>query len=107
MEVKRFHTIWESDDKQSAWSIISDIFSFKYQCSKGCYISYVKGRLFRFIWKNKRDKIRREGLYHDHEKGGLRMTDIETMNQTSEISRDTKTGTGGPSQLEIYSRLYF
>ena len=26
-------------------------------------ISNIKGRLFRFIWKNKRDKIRREGLY--------------------------------------------
>ena len=39
----------------------------------------VKGRLFRFIWKNKRDKIRREGLYQDYEKGGLCMTDIETM----------------------------
>jgi len=42
-------------------------------------ISNVKGRLFRFIWKNKRDKIRREELYQDYEKGGLRMTDIETM----------------------------
>ena len=42
-------------------------------------ISNVKGRLFRFIWKNKRDKIRREGLYQDYDKGRLRMTDIETM----------------------------
>ena len=42
-------------------------------------ISNVKGRLFKFIWKNKRDKIRREALYQDYEKGGLRMTDIETM----------------------------
>ena len=42
-------------------------------------ISNVKGRLFRFIWKNKRDKIRREELYQDYGKGGLRMTDIETM----------------------------
>ena len=43
-------------------------------------ISNVKGRHFRFIWKNKRGKIRREGLCQDYEKGGLRMTDIETMN---------------------------
>ena len=42
-------------------------------------ISNVKGRPFRFIWKNKRDKIRREGLYQDYDKNGLRMTDIETM----------------------------
>ena len=41
----------------------------------------VKVRLFRFIWKSKRDKIKREGLYiyQDYEKGGLRMTAIETM----------------------------
>ena len=42
-------------------------------------VSNVKGRLFRFLWKNKRDKIKREGLYQDYDKGGLRMTDIETM----------------------------
>ena len=38
----------------------------------------VKRRLF-FLWKNKRDKIKREGLYQDYDNGGLRMTDIETM----------------------------
>ena len=37
----------------------------------------VKRRLFSFLWKNKRDKIKREGLYQDYDKGGLRMTDIE------------------------------
>ena len=42
-------------------------------------ISNVKGRLFRFIWKNKMDKINRVGLYQDYEKGGLCMTDIEIM----------------------------
>ena len=42
-------------------------------------VSNVKGRLFRFLWKNKRDKIKREGLYQDYGKGGLRMTNIETM----------------------------
>ena len=39
----------------------------------------VKRRLFSFLWKNKRDKIKREGLYQDYDDGGLRMTDIETM----------------------------
>ena len=39
----------------------------------------VKRRLFSFLWKNKRDKIKREGLYQDYHNGGLRMTDIETM----------------------------
>lgn len=38
----------------------------------------VKRRLFCFPWKNKRDKVKSEGLYQDYDNGGLRMTDIET-----------------------------
>ena len=39
----------------------------------------IKRRLFSFMWKNKRDKIKKEGLYQDYDNGGLGMTDIETM----------------------------
>ena len=39
----------------------------------------VKGRLFRFLWKNKKDRIKRVGLYQDYDKGGLRMVDFETF----------------------------
>jgi len=39
----------------------------------------IKTKLFNFLWKNKRDKIKRVGLYQDREKGGIRMTDVETM----------------------------
>ena len=42
-------------------------------------IDNVKGRLFRFLWKNKRDKIKRVGLYKDYDEGGLRMVDIATL----------------------------
>lgn len=37
-----------------------------------------KRRLFSFLWKNKRDKVKSEGLYQDFDNGGLRVTDIET-----------------------------
>ena len=36
-------------------------------------------KLFKFLWKNKNDKIKREGLYQDRDKGGIRMIDVETM----------------------------
>ena len=39
----------------------------------------IKTKLFNFLWKNKRDKIKRAGLYQDREKGGIRMTDVEIM----------------------------
>ena len=39
----------------------------------------IKTKLFNFLWKNKRDKIKRAGLYQEREKGGISMTDVETM----------------------------
>lgn len=39
----------------------------------------VKTKCFKFLWKNKKDKIKRSGLYQDTSKGGLRMTDIGLM----------------------------
>ena len=39
----------------------------------------LKKKLFNFIWKKKKDKIKRAVLYQDLEKGGLRMTDVDVM----------------------------
>jgi len=36
----------------------------------------VKTKCFKFLWRNKKDKIKISGLYQDTNKGGLRMTDI-------------------------------
>ena len=41
--------------------------------------SILKTKLFSYLWNNKKDKIKREGLYQDIHKGGLRMVDIEIM----------------------------
>ena len=42
-------------------------------------ITTVKRKLFSFLWNKKKDKIKREGLYQDYDKGGIRMTDIGLM----------------------------
>ena len=39
----------------------------------------VKTKLFSFLWRNKKDKIKRSGLYQDPDRGGIRMTDINIM----------------------------
>ena len=39
----------------------------------------VKTKSFRFIWRNKKDKIKRSGLYQDLDTGGIRMTDVTIM----------------------------
>ena len=42
-------------------------------------MSTIKTKLFKFLWKNKNDKIKREGLYQDRDKGGIHMIDAEIM----------------------------
>ena len=42
-------------------------------------IKTVKRKLFSFLWNKKKDKIKREGLYQDYDKGGIRMTDVGLM----------------------------
>ena len=42
-------------------------------------IETVKRKLFSFLWSKKKDKIKREGLYQDYDKGGIRMTDVGLM----------------------------
>jgi len=39
----------------------------------------VRKKLFNFIWKNKKDRIKKTTPYQNLEKGGLRMTDIDLM----------------------------
>ena len=45
-------------------------------------VSMVKDKMFRFLWKNKKDKIKRTSMYQDLSTEGLRMVDIElTINR--------------------------
>jgi len=37
----------------------------------------VKDKMFVFLWKNKKDKLKRTSMYQDLSAGGLRMVDIE------------------------------
>ena len=39
----------------------------------------IKSKLFSFLWNKKKDKIKRESIYQDYDRGGIRMTDIDLM----------------------------
>ena len=43
------------------------------------YIAKIQSSIFKFIWKEKQDKIKRVVLYQDYERGGLRVSHIETL----------------------------
>jgi len=38
-----------------------------------------KTKSFKFLWRNKKDKIKRSGLYQEPDRGGIRMTDLNIM----------------------------
>ena len=40
-------------------------------------VPMVKDKMFRFLWKNKKDKIKRTSMYQDLSTGGLRVVDIK------------------------------
>ena len=42
-------------------------------------VGTLKKRLFSFIWRNKKDTIKRTGLYQDLDKGGIGMVDVDLM----------------------------
>lgn len=42
-------------------------------------VEVVRTKSFKFLWKNKKDKIKRSGLYQDSDNGGIRMTDFAIM----------------------------
>ena len=39
----------------------------------------IKNKIFGFLWNNKKDKIKRESIYQDYDKGGIRMIDADIM----------------------------
>ena len=43
------------------------------------FINDNRKKLFSFLWKNKKDKIKRECLYQDYGKGGIRMPNLDLM----------------------------
>ena len=42
-------------------------------------VEIVRTKYFKFLWKNKKDKIKRSGLYQDSDNGGIRMIDFDIM----------------------------
>ena len=42
-------------------------------------VEIVRTKSFKFLWKNRKDKIKRSGLYLDLDNGGIRMIDFDIM----------------------------
>ena len=42
-------------------------------------VEILRTKYFKFLWKTKKDKIKRSGLYQNLDNGGIRMTDFDIM----------------------------
>ena len=42
--------------------------------------------IFKFLWENKGDKIKRNGMIADYQEGGLKMLDIMEFNKALKIT---------------------
>ena len=49
-------------------------------------VQAVNSSIFKFIWKNRRDKIKRKIMVEDYNKGGLRAPSIETMAKSLKLA---------------------
>ena len=49
-------------------------------------ITTVERKLFSFLWNKKKDKVKREGLYQNYDKGCIRMTDVGLMLKTKRLA---------------------
>ena len=54
-------------------------------------VEIVRTKFFRFLWKNKKNKIKRAGLYQDLNNGGNRMIDFDIMLKALKLTWDPET----------------
>ena len=46
----------------------------------------IKNKIFGFLWKTKKDNIKRESIYQHYDKGGIRVTDVDNYNNKSRLA---------------------
>ena len=63
--------------------------------------------LFKLIWNDKPDKIKRKQLTQKYDKGGLRMVDIKTQQQTFQIKWVHRLVNGNDANYKIIPQFYF
>ena len=71
-------------------------------------IKRVQTKLFNFIWKNKKDKIKREVLFQETSKGGLNFPNFATTVKALRLRllKDTSWVRGCPLEKNSYARKF-
>ena len=71
-------------------------------------VELVRTKSFKFLWKNKKDKIKRSGLYQDLDNGGICMIDFDIMLKALKLTWIPRLlRTSGNSNWCIIPKHYF
>lgn len=82
MKIKKFNSVWKGSYNQVAPVITSQlVYSVSNLSVPIDFRNDTRKKLFSFLWKNKKDKIKKVCLYQDYAKGGIRMRNLDlTLN---------------------------
>ena len=81
--------------------------SFSNCCIPRGILGTVKTKLFKFLWNNKSHKIKREGIYENYDKGGLRMIDIDLTAKSLRLVWISRLLQSGASNWSIIPNYFF
>ena len=70
-------------------------------------VDLVKTKSFTFLWRNKKDKIKRSGLYQDPDTGGIRMPDLNIMFKALKLAWVTRFMNSVKRKLCLYDLPIF
>ena len=83
------------------------VHSFSNTCIPKSILQIVKDKLFKFLWNNKKDKIKREGVYQNYDKGGLCMVDIDLTAKSLRLGWISRLLQSGESNWSAIPNYYF
>ena len=69
------------------------------------YIPTIKSAIFSFIWNNKLDKIKRDVMYQDYSKGGLRAPNIKILFKSLNLAWISRLLIGDPHSSETWKSI--
>ena len=69
------------------------------------YVPSIKDAIFKFIWNNKRDKIKRDVMYQDYPKGGLRAPNIDILFKSLNLAWIQRLLTEDPLSSETLNQF--
>jgi hypothetical protein len=71
------------------------------------FIEHINDIAFKFLWSNKKDKIKRDTIISNYEDGGLKMLDIESFIKAQKVMWVKRLSTGEKASWKAVPYFYY